>query len=371
MSLACSLAYQVVGSGRARYDEYGGFAVVARLVPWKGRLARVGGIGPRQLMASDGMIKNTSVSCSGRQKERVFEIDQTRKHFVPKLYLRGFGLSGRPEQVYVFDKKNPQEGVTVRSIANVEVSKDAYSVANDRMLTAREVQWSKILNSLKELSVPELNDLISDRTRSATLRAWLARFVVDSKLRSRGFREQMRESAKAMRLQLRAEIEAIEAGIVARHPDLVDQCEVVFSLLREMAGVDSDRKFGATIASPVALGEKGKRLYRWYEEGSWRFDAALAGRAFITSDIPSNSWLLGPEPEHRNCMWFVMPLTAELRMTGLCGDFRVQSGLAPRLVEMGEREMDLANMCVSQSAERFVYASSKAEILRASEQSVG
>ena len=37
---------------------------------------------------------------------------------------------------------------------------------------------------------------------------------------------------------------------------------------------------------------------------------------------------------------------------------------------MSEREMDFANACVFQSAERFVYASSEAEILRASEQAV-
>ena len=36
-----SLADRVVGSGRAEYDEDGGFAVIARPVIWKGRLAKV------------------------------------------------------------------------------------------------------------------------------------------------------------------------------------------------------------------------------------------------------------------------------------------------------------------------------------------
>ena len=36
-----SLADRVVGSGRAEYDEDGGFAVIARPVVWKGRLAKV------------------------------------------------------------------------------------------------------------------------------------------------------------------------------------------------------------------------------------------------------------------------------------------------------------------------------------------
>ena len=36
-----SMADQVVGSGRAEYDEDGGFAVIARPVIWKGRIAKV------------------------------------------------------------------------------------------------------------------------------------------------------------------------------------------------------------------------------------------------------------------------------------------------------------------------------------------
>ena len=301
----------------------------------------------------------------------MFDIDKTRKHFVPRLYLRGFCLDSRPEQIYAFDKHNPQAGVAVRSIENVEVSRDAYSVANDAILQQREDQWAEILQTLNGQSASELNELISDREESATLRAWLARFVVDSKLRSRGFREQMREPVKEMRLQFRDKLEAIEADFRARFPDLDEQWQVMFPLFKEMAGIDSDRKFEALRIDPFLRGEEGEKRYRWYEEGSWRFDEALDGRKFITSDIPSNSLLLGPEPEYRNWMWFVMPLSAELKLMGMCGDARAESGLAPRVVEMSEREVDLANVCVFQSAERFVYASSEAEILRASEQSAG
>ena len=299
----------------------------------------------------------------------MFEIDKTRKHFVPKLYLRGFCPDNRPEQIYVFDKDNPQAEVAVRSIENVEVSRDAYSVANDGVLQEREDQWAEILRTLKGQRASELNELIADREKSATLRAWLARFVVDSKLRSRGLREQMREPVKEMRLRFGEEIEAIEADFRARFPDLSEQLQDMVSLFREMAGIDSDRKFEALRMAPFLRGEEGEKRYRWYEEGSWRFDEALDGRKFITSDIPSNSLLLGPEPEYRNWMWFTMPLSAESRLMGMCGDARVESGLAPRMVKMSEREMDLANVCVFQSAERFVYASSEAEILRASEQS--
>ena len=299
----------------------------------------------------------------------MFEVDKTRKHFIPRLYLRGFCLDKRPKRIYVLNKDKPQEGIAMRTINNVEVSRDAYSVANDAILQQREAQWSKTLKLLKERDVSELNELISDRDKSAKLRYWLARLVVDSKLRSRGFRTQMREPTNEIRLQFQSRLEILEADFCSRFPDLSEQLQVMTSLFKDMVGIDNDRKFEALRIYPFLRGEEGEKSYRLYEEGSWRFDAACDGRKFITSDIPSNSLLLGSEPEYRNWMWFVMPLSAELRLMGLCGDARMESGLVPRVRDIGDREMDLANMCVFQSAQKFVYASSKAELLRASERS--
>ena len=302
-------------------------------------------------------------------KQKVFEIGKTRKHFVPRLYLRGFCPDNRPGQICVFDKEIPQAGIQVRSIEKVEVSKDAYSVANDSILQQRESRWSEILKTLGGQSVDELNDFIANREKSATLRAWLARLVVDSRLRSRGFREEVSEPVKEIRLRFRGQLESLEADFAARFPDLVEQWQIMISLVKEMTGIDDYRKFAAIRMYPFLLGEDGEKRYRWYEEGSWRFDAAPKGRRFITSDIPSNSLLLGPEPQYHNWMWFKMPLSAELQLMGLCGDARRESGLAPREGEMDDRTMDLANACVFESAARFVYASSKAELLRAYEQS--
>ena len=299
----------------------------------------------------------------------MFEVDKTRKHFVPRLYLRGFCPDDRPGQIFVFDKELPQAGIQVRSIDKVEVSKDAYSVDSDAILQQREPRWSEILKTLEGQSVSELNDFISDGEKSATLRGWLARLVVDSRLRSRGFREQIRAPVKEIRLQFREKLEALEADFAGRFPGLGEQSQVMISLFKEMAGIDSDRKFAAIHMYPFLRGEEGEKRYRWYEEGSWRFYVALEGRRFITSDIPSKSLLLGPEPQYRNWMWFTMPLSAELQLMGMCGDARRESGLAPGVREMDDRAMDLANVCVFESAERFVYASSKAEICRARKQS--
>ena len=236
------------------------------------------------------------------------------------------------------------------------MSKDAYSVDHNAILQERENQWAGILNVLKGLSVSELNEFISDREESAALRAWLAHFVVESKLRSRGFRKQLKERFNEVRLQAQKNIEAqIETAL----PNSTEAQQY----LKEMLGTDSERKFEALHIPPFLRGEKGEEVYRLFEDGSWRFDKPLSGRRFITSDIPSII-----EPEYRNYVSFLMPLSPKLQLRGMCGDFRVESGLAPRVAEMSKREMDLINMAVFQNAERFVYASSGAEILRAQEQ---
>ena len=299
----------------------------------------------------------------------MYEIDKTRKHFVPILYLRGFCTADCSNQIYVFDKDDPKAGVVKRSIKKVEVSRDAYSVVNDEILKQREHQWSELLKALKGVSCLELNEFISNREQSAALRAGLARFVVDSKLRSRGFREQIKERVKGKWNQHRKSLAEIEADFRARYPELEERWAIVFPLLREIIGIDNDRKFDAIHIDPFLRGEEGEEQYKWHEEGSWRFDKALGGREFITSDIPSTSVLLGPEAEYRNLMFFFMPLSADLQLMGMCGEARRESGLAPRLTEMSERGMDLTNLSVFKNADRFVYSSSKAEILRAIEQS--
>ena len=79
------------------------------------------------------MVGNKTMSNTHGQSG-MFEVDKTRKHFVPRFYLRGFCLSESPGQIYVLDKENPQAGVVIWSIENVDVSRYAYSVANDAVL---------------------------------------------------------------------------------------------------------------------------------------------------------------------------------------------------------------------------------------------
>ena len=270
-------------------------------------------------------------------------IDNTRKHFIPQMYLRGFSREGNPNQIYVFDKHSPDLGVQIRSIRDVEVARHAYSVENDKILTDFEDRFSPILHWIRGNNASDLNEYISDRERSSSLRAWLARFVVDITLRSRGFRE----SAPVRALIARGFAEANRQN---------DELEL-----------DDIDKWTAVILDPFVRGPQGAEWYESYQMGSWRFDAAPAQRKFITSDIPSATFRLGPEPEFYNWVWFVIPLSESLQLMGLIEDASLDTGLAPRSGQWGDREIDMANSAVLQDAQHYIYASSASEIYRAME----
>ena len=297
--------------------------------------------------------------------ESSFEIDTTRKHFVPRFYLRGFSSNNSSEQIHVFDKQNPTAGVKIRSIEKVEVSKDAYSIANDSLISQREQEWSSLLVFIRQRNADELNRFIVDREDSAEFRRGLASFVVDTRRRSRGAREGVLELLKEARLQLRQRLAESAKTIVRQNPELMDQLPDGLRQAERQLGLDNDRRFAAIYLEPIVDDDLDNPHYKWHQDGSWVFNDAPDGREFITSDIPSHSLLLGPEPEYRNWMFFIMPLSTTLRLTGLCGDARSPSGFFPRVGEVGDREMDLANLCTFSSAARFVYGSSESEILRA------
>ena len=258
-------------------------------------------------------------------------------------------------------------GIEVRSIHDVEVSRHAYSVEKDKVLTEREGAWSQILDTLKKSDVSELNARLVDREGSSELRAWLARFVVDSGLRSRGFRERVWKASEETRRALREKRDAAIEDVIEQYPTSELELRKVVSLINDITHIDDERRSAAVVLDPFLRGEEGERRYRLYEEGSWRFDPASDGRQFITSDIPSTSLRLGPEPQYRNWMWFTMPLLDDLQLFGLCGKARTESGLAPTINELTGEDMDLTNACVLQNAQRFVYASSRDEIIRAIE----
>jgi hypothetical protein len=123
----------------------------------------------------------------------MFEIDNTRKHYIPRFYLRGFCRKDKSNQVYVYDKSAPEKRIQSRSIENVEVSRDAHSVDHETVIQQKEAVWGDIFNKLRESRADDLNEVIAGREQSARLRTWLAHFVIDIRWRSRGFRDRNKE----------------------------------------------------------------------------------------------------------------------------------------------------------------------------------
>lgn len=299
----------------------------------------------------------------------MFDVDNTRKHFLPKFYLRGFCPTRFPDQIYMYDKSNPDKWITLCSINNAAVSRHAYSVVNDAVLQQRETRWAQIIKGLKERRVTELNAFISDRDRSSELRSWIARFIVDSRLRSAGARTKVRGTLESMRHQGQAIfdpfLEILNSSLTTGPLSVLlsDAAEVQQEIMAmvEETGVYDQRKFEAIYVDPFLRGEEGEREYKLHEEGRWRFEGAPSGRSFITSDMPSVSL---PTPRDHSRIVFTMPISYELQLIGFCGDDRQDSGLAV-LPDIDDQRMNLNNRFVFQIAERFVYASSEDEIIRA------
>ena len=298
----------------------------------------------------------------------MFELDNTRKHFLPQFYLRGFcrqDKKGKIPHIYVFDKKAPDKGIESRSIEKVEVSKDAYSIRIDNFNKQQESVWGDIFSRLRDTSDTELNELIADREQSSSLRAWLANFAISISWRSRGLRERLRETSLENWDSLRREInkifEEMDDETVAEETG--SPKEEIKKIVMESMYADDYGKWLATTIHPSR--PKEDELNKLLEEGTWRFENPPSPRKLILSDIPSTMLRLGPE--YPNWIYFQVPINETLLLIGHCGDASLESGLLPGSSQMGEEMMDLRNSTALEDSEQFVFSSSKYEITRAIE----
>lgn len=298
----------------------------------------------------------------------MFEIDNTRKHFLPQFYLRGFcrqNRKGKIPHIYVFDKRAPGRGIRSSSIAKVEVSKDAYSINIDNFNKQLESAWGDIFNHLKDTSTEELNELIADREQSAPLRAWLADFATSISLRSRGLRERLKETSLENWHSLQREINKIFQEMddekLAKGTGASKE-EIKRIVMQSMYADDYEKWLAVTIPSSRPENDE---LNKLLEEGTWRFENPPSSRKLILSDIPSTTLQLGPD--HPNWIFFQVPINETLLLIGHCGDARLDSGLLPGSSQMGEEMIDRRNSTTLEHAEQFVFSSSKNEIIRAIE----
>ena len=301
--------------------------------------------------------------------EGMFKINNTRKHFLPQFYLRGFcrqDKRGRIPHIYVFDKKAPGKGIQSRSIEKVEVSKDAYSIHIDEFNKRQESAWGDIFKHLIATITTELNELIADREQSAALRAWLADFATTISLRSRGLRERFKETSLENWNSLRREISMIfeEMDDEELAKETGASKEEIKRILAQFTHTDDYEKWLAVTIRPSR--PEGDEVNRFLEKGSWRFENPPGPRKLILSDIPSTLLRLGPE--YPNWIYFQVPINETLLLIGHCGDARLESGLLPGSSQMSEEMIDLRNSTTLEDSEQFVFSSSKDEIIRAIEQ---
>lgn len=116
----------------------------------------------------------------------------TDQHFVPQMLLRGFAITGRPDQVWIFDKQSKRSFPT--SIRNIAVERGYYDLDGSAALDAA-------MNEADNLTAPIIGDIRRRRSLSgitAGPRVALAGFTVLQMWRTRGFQEQVRHMEESL-----------------------------------------------------------------------------------------------------------------------------------------------------------------------------
>ena len=158
-----------------------------------------------------------------------------------------------------------------------------------------------------------------------------------------------------------------KTSFAAKHPEEYEKYSDLFPILREMMGADDERVFEAVMINPFPHGSEAQQLYHDIADGSWRFDHTIGDRSYITSDIPSTTLILGPEPQYQGYKSFTLPISSHLFLMGQWGEWRQLSGLVSRANEVDDRAIDITNKAMYQGAQRFIYGSSEQELLKATE----
>ena len=138
-----------------------------------------------------------------------------------------------------------------------------------------------ILDDVRGSDVDDLNEFISDRKRSANLRHWLSRFVVDVHLRSRGFRDSP---------VFRALLEVAFAEACRLHQEsenelFADRAELDAGMLRHMASslrkskrLDDIEKWAAVNLDPFVRGARRRTMVCGLPSGSLAFRQTGCGQ---------------------------------------------------------------------------------------------
>ena len=293
----------------------------------------------------------------------IFEVDKTKKHYLPQFFLEGFSSNGR--QLHVFDKEaSLGNAFRTTSVAKVERSWRAYSARSDYYITKHiEPGILSALSFIRSNPVSEVNDRLSNGDSSDSLRQWLARFIVDFRLRSRGFREnqETRKLFDIHRKIAEASNEGRRACYGARISAYLSARDISFddyeSWEREFSNLDDYQRWVATSLKPFVAGEQGLQYYDEYASANMRLFESSPGRQFICSDMPSTTLALGEE--YPNFLFFYIPVDKHRVLTGFLRDAQAWDIVQESYTD---EDVDRANVLAFQDAHRFVYSPSMDEL---------
>ena len=250
------------------------------------------------------------------------------------------------------------------NVAKVEKSWRAYSMRSDYYITEHsEPGIFGALRFIRENPISDVNDHLSTSDGSDLLRQWLARLIVDFRLRSRGFREN-NESRKMFEIHRKiaeASMEGrrthsgawISAYLSARDISL----EKFESWERELLNFDDYHRWVATTLKPFVVGEQGDHFYDEYAAANMRLFEAPPGRQFVCSDMPSTTLSLGEE--YPDFLFFSVSVDKHRVLNGFLRDAQSWDIVQESFTD---EDVDRANLLAFQRAHRFVYSPSMDEL---------
>ncbi|MCY4578274.1 MAG: DUF4238 domain-containing protein [Chloroflexi bacterium] len=303
------------------------------------------------------------------------EIDNTNKHYEPQSYLKRFGLDGRSDRIWVYDRTNPAGGPRLGHVKKVSVSRDAYTISDDKFLTER-----------LEPGFKETLDFICPHVEAhgdfpikihPGLLSWMVKLLSVTQLRCSGRRSVSHPVIEGIYDEDIRATKVLFLEMEKRFPDFVkilDEALLKLGVTRQdlinafggVSGENNRREWVAKKLDPIGRSDYYARIRHTLEGGSWRFYKASEGRSYISSDIPAVQIQLGSEPEYKNSWVWLMPLSQKVCVAVLTGDAAdPEAKYPPAGLCSTDEGVDLINNLVFGHAFRFVYSSDQSEIMRA------
>ncbi len=304
-----------------------------------------------------------------------FEIDNTNKHYEPRSYLKRFELDDSSDRIWVYDKANPDRAPRLTNIGKVSVSRDAYTIRDDKFFT--EVLEPGFEETLA-LVCPYVEDHDDFPLKShPNVLSWMAMLLSVTQLRCSGRRsvshpviEGIHEEDVRANKDLWLEMDKRFPHFVEILDDVLLERGATRQDLKDafagVSGVNSRREWVAKKLDPIGKSEYHAQIRLALESGSWRFYKAPEGRNFISSDIPAVQIQLGSEPEYRDYWAWLMPLSKKICVSVLTGAAADPEGKYPVAGLFSTDEgVNFFNSLLFGHAFRFAYSADKREIMRA------